>query len=77
MDEEHFDAIVVGSGFGGSVMSRRLAEGSEPTRESRNTQLTEFHFRALLTKDGARGIELATTYGKGWLGSTRAEVVRP
>jgi cholesterol oxidase len=27
MEETHFDAIVVGSGFGGSVMSHRLAEG--------------------------------------------------
>src|ERR687897_1964221 len=26
MDETHFDAIVVGSGFGGSVMAYRLAE---------------------------------------------------
>jgi choline dehydrogenase-like flavoprotein len=27
MDETHFDAIVVGSRFGGSVMAYRLAEG--------------------------------------------------
>ena len=27
MEETHFDAIVVGSGFGGSVMAYRLAEG--------------------------------------------------
>ena len=26
MDENHFDAIVVGSGFGGAVMAYRLAE---------------------------------------------------
>src|SRR5262245_18167365 len=26
MDENHFDAVVVGSGFGGSVMAYRLAE---------------------------------------------------
>ena len=26
MDETHFDAVVVGSGFGGSVMVYRLAE---------------------------------------------------
>ena len=26
MNEEHFDAIVVGSGFGGSVMAYRLAK---------------------------------------------------
>ena len=27
MEDTHFDAIVVGSGFGGSVMAYRLAEG--------------------------------------------------
>ena len=26
MDETHFDAVIVGSGFGGSVMACRLAE---------------------------------------------------
>jgi hypothetical protein len=26
MDEAHFDAVIVGSGFGGSVMAYRLAE---------------------------------------------------
>ena len=26
MSNEHFDAIVIGSGFGGSVMAYRLAE---------------------------------------------------
>ena len=26
MNEEHFDAVIVGSGFGGSVMAYRLAE---------------------------------------------------
>ena len=28
-DDSHFDAIVVGSGFGGSVMSYRLAEAGK------------------------------------------------
>ena len=51
MDEEHFDAIVVGSGFGGSVMSRRLAEGSEPTRETQNPQPHEIRFRATLGQE--------------------------
>ena len=27
MEGEHFEAVVVGSGFGGSVMAHRLAEG--------------------------------------------------
>ena len=29
MEESHFDAVVVGSGFGGSVMGHRLAEAGQ------------------------------------------------